>query len=936
MPRSVALTCPRPLGRSLPCLAWALWLVAGCGDDGGPGAQPPADVDVETDADDTDASPEDVALDGIVPGDIPDEDVDGVDTDDADAGPDADATDPSAWCEPAGAMESFPLGEWTVGLHPSSGSWELRDASGRRHVGALQRCDGGERDALVRLATGEPGFRSDFGRLDVWWFGNNTRLTWHDMTGPGRLGTTSASSLEVTLPFAPHGDATLRFELTEHGDVEVRLLPPAPVEVAVAWAGELRWDLDPGSLFGLGAQVTTLDLRGRTYPLHVQEQGNGKPPSGAPYPLRNIPEAAYAPMGVLHAESGWSGLVSHDAVHEIELGSVADDRVALRAYPEPPGFVFVAGDDGRARIASIARYIGTPPEPPDWIWLPWNDTVGGPHLVRRLAAFLRDEAIPSSAIWAEDWIGGQVTPTGFRLSYAWRWNEERYPDLPDLIDELHAGGFSFLAYFNTFVPNNIPGWQEGVDGGFLVERPDGTPFTVSDPAFRTTGLVDLTNPGAAAWMGEAMRVAAEDLGIDGWMADFTEWMPVDGVLHSGVSGWAYRNQWPLDFQRLNRRVLDDAHPVDAGPRDYAFFARSGWASRRGGTAGIVPAMWMGDQMTSFDREDGLATIVPIGAHLGLSGVAVVGSDIAGYQSLGVGNTTKELFLRWTSLGALHPLMRTHQGSDKCVNWTLDRDDETIDHYRRWATVHTLLLPEWRRLHALSRASGLPIVRHPWLVEPTRRALWTEGHYAFFIGDDLLVTPVLERGGTRANVRLPGPGWWPLFGDAPYALEDEVDELAPATELPVHVRPGTALVLLAAPILTTRPAPEGVPTLADVADRARVHLYPDGTGAASTREQAPLQIEATALPDAWGTLLTDETALAVCDEAAPPCLDAHVLRVPGGRTDLRWADGATLLVEADGLATIDLALGGRGWPGGVDEAPETVDLDAAAPPTCDVD
>src|SRR5690606_999972 len=124
-------------------------------------------------------------------------------------------------------------------------------------------------------------------------------------------------------------------------------------------AGELSFTCvaDEG-FFGLGTQATGLDLRGRRYPLFTQEQGNSKPEDGGVFPLNNIPEAAYAPMGVWHSTEGYSALVTHDGYHEIDLCWPNDGRVSLRSYPELPGVVLVAGESPRERLTALTEYIG--------------------------------------------------------------------------------------------------------------------------------------------------------------------------------------------------------------------------------------------------------------------------------------------------------------------------------------------------------------------------------------------------------------------------------------------------------------------------------------------------------------------------------------------------------------------------------------------------
>lgn len=64
---------------------------------------------------------------------------------------------------------------------------------------------------------------------------------------------------------------------------------------------------------------------------------------------------------------------------------------------------------------------------------------------------------------------------------------------------------------------------------------------------------------------------------------------------------------------------------------------------------------------TFDLYAGDSRVGPISIGLWLTGFPYVGSDIAGYMSQGTTPTDEELFYRWTTFGALSPVMRTHHG-----------------------------------------------------------------------------------------------------------------------------------------------------------------------------------------------------------------------------------------------------------------------------------
>ena len=903
-------------------------LVAACsGDDPDTTVTPDALADA-LDVADADAVSPDVAGDPRVDSDADSGDSATDAEDSADVDPDLDAG-PAACDLTGGEAASFGVGSWTVALE-ADGSWSVTPPDAELptfYAPATCADDGASR---VRVARGAPHVLNEFGAFRIALESRQSTLEW--------VGVDAPPTVEDAGFVYQLGDEVLRLLFSESGaDLRIELDGP--------WdAGELTWALGADeAYFGLGSQVTGMDLRGRTYPLWTQEQGNGKPEDPVAWPLQGEPEAAYAPMGVWHSSAGYSALVTHDAYSELDIGKTDLSQVSLRSYPALPGVVLVAGASPRERLRSITAYTGRLPEdPPAWTFAPWNDAVGGPARLRDVASTLRDNEIPSSAIWSEDWIGGEQTGTGYRLSYAWEWSEETYPDLPDDISWLHDNGFAFLAYFNTFVPDPTRMWTEGVDGGFLMQTPDGEPRTVVDPAFRTAGLVDLTSEGATDWFRSYMTTAAE-MGIDGWMVDFTEWAPVDVVLADGSDPWHFHNRYPLRFQETAREALQRAHTDADGEatNNWTYFARSGWASMNGGTGGIAPTLWGGDQNTNWDYDDGYPTVVPIAAHLGLSGVPVFGSDVAGYNALFGTPTTKELFYRWSAMAAFQGMMRTHHGSNECANWSFDRDSETLEHYRRYAVIHTLLYPVFQQLVADARDEGLPLVRHPFLVAPGAGWLWQGDDYQFFLGDDLLVAPVLQEGATTRDVGLPASGWWPLFGDAPVeattgeggrrsALVD-----APVTELPVFVRPGTAIPLLGEPVDSFYGASEaGVTDLGDVT-WYRLALYPDAAGSVTTVTVGSAEISAGEwlAPD-WASATFGGEVLATCGDVEPgvSCVGDGTALVFGDGV-LRAGDASATVVGLAPDIGISIGVAGAAWSQWGSPTALT-DLSPDIPPPCE--
>lgn len=849
---------------------------------------------------------------------------------------------------------TFAIGDWRIEVDRGTGAYSILRPGDRLEVLSAPSLCGPEAAPLM-AATGRPRvdagagqFRVDLNRGNILWVSSS-------MDAPPEVSSTP-QRLELRLPLeeteeGPSGRVLLRFQGFDGDALSVTL----HAEDSTVQGGGFSWSCqEDEAFFGLGTQVTGLDLRGRTFPLITQEQGLGKPERGGVFPIQNFPEAAYAPVGALHSSAGWSWLVTHDAFSEVDLCRGHEDRFTIRSWTELPGVVFLPGASPRDRLAAMSIYLGRPSPVPDWVFGPWNDAVGGPTEVRDLAERLRSARIPSSAIWTEDWIGGELTANGFRLTYRWSWDEETYPDLPEMIRELQAQGFAFLAYFNPFIPDTVPTWPEAVERGFLVVNQRGEPYTSPDPAFRTAGLVDLLQPEAREWVQSFLRTAIVDLGIDGWMADFAEWYPLDAQTSDGSNPWAAHNRYPLLWQQTHREVFEEVSTNREGlDRGWTFFSRSGWGSIHGGFGRLAPVLWGGDQNTDWGMDDGLPTVIPIGVHAGLSGATLYGSDIAGYTTLGrIPPSTKELFLRWTTVGALSPVMRTHHGSQKCENWRFYRDNGTLAHWIRWSRVHASLLPWFQRLHLEAQEQGLPLMRHPWLVEPDARGLWLgRGGYQYFLGDDILVAPVLEEGSTSREVVLPGQGWWPLFGMAPLQSETPEPELGtwslptfpvPLTDAAIFVRPGTALPLLPWMVDTFYgPVEAPLTSLEDIGHDVRFALYPDDRGLVSGHHNG-VSIEVSFAVDSnfLGATVAG-TPLPTCTgrigDRTPTFSGPGCVSESGRWMLLRGSgtfgvDGARVVVDASAdEVLVRLGLGGGAWgsmavgvdPGDLNPDPESL-------------
>ncbi|MFA6033074.1 MAG: TIM-barrel domain-containing protein [Myxococcota bacterium] len=599
----------------------------------------------------------------------------------------------------------------------------------------------------------------------------------------------------------------------------------AEIEKGAGSAGRFSWGWGCAAgehFMGFGAQTWDVDHRGYTVPIWVQEQGIGKIETdsydGADWMMVGRRHSSYLPFPQFLSSRGYMMTAQSGLRPVFAMCSEADS--AARVEVSIPASIHVFyGPSPREAISLATAEFGRPRMPPRFAFAPWLDAIYGSENVRRVAKKLRDSGIPTSAIWTEDWRGAKWVGNAYKLEEGWDLDRTLYPDFELLAADLHATGYKFLLYFNTFVYQDVKAWEETAPGGLLIKNADGSPYVFSGVKFTPCSLIDLSNPGGRAWALGKLKTAISQ-GADGWMGDFAEWMPSDAVTYGG-SGLDQHHLHPVQWQEVQREAFD----TQTDGVDRLFFARSGGF----GTASLADVVWAGDQRTDFQVDDGLPTIIPIAIGLGLAGISTYGHDIAGYQSVSNPPSTKELFFRWTELGAWSPVMRTHHGYEAKLNWNWERDQETTDHFRRYAKLHMALAPYFEGLARVASDTGMPIWRSAALEFPADNTAWTLKDQ-IMAGEFVMVAPVQVEGAVSRSVYLPDGLWYPWEGAGRPVQGGAVYEVsAPVAEIPAFARAGAVIPMYPPSVMTLANESKDVPGPGSVGDDRVVRIFLGGNG-----------------------------------------------------------------------------------------------------------
>ena len=276
------------------------------------------------------------------------------------------------------------------------------------------------------------------------------------------------------------------------------------------------------------------------------------------------------------------------------------------------------------------------------------------------------------------------------------------------------------------------------------------------------------------------------LGVSGWMADFGEAIPFDAELYDGSKGSSYHNQFALEWSKLTSEAIREM-----GMEDEAFsFHRSATLK----SPKYNTMFWTGDQLTNWDKFDGIGTVIPALTSSGMSGWTLSHSDIGGFLGIDIlflkYKRSQELLLRWLELNTFTSLLRTHASNRPDLSSQWDDNSETKAAFAKMVDVFSMMKDYRLTLFEEAYELGYPVVRHMFLEFPNDKVAQNTFDQ-FMFGSDFLVAPVLEKAKVSREVYLPKGTWRHLWSGKQFYSKGEFFEVAaPIGEPPVFYFDGS--------------------------------------------------------------------------------------------------------------------------------------------------
>lgn len=530
---------------------------------------------------------------------------------------------------------------------------------------------------------------------------------------------------------------------------------------------------------------------------------------------------------------------------------------------------------------------GNPPITPAWAfehWV-WEDNINTQESTEALVEGYRSRGIP---------VGAVIVDSPWETAYnTLQWDASRYPAPQAMIDDFRSAGVRTMLWITGYVNTDSPDFEFVKQQGYGVNDGEVSFW------WKGNGIhIDFTNPDALDWWHGRMDTML-DMGIAGWKVDMSAhtipipfWRrAIDKALEITDTGFHLEMRGkhipgdPLDTyagsisrQEFKSRYYGDFLDYTRSVNSEGITLARPYTRSEGFSAPVskLTMGWVGDQSGDWD---GLHQQLDNVYRSAEAGYGAVGAEIGGYNGT---EPSKKTLIRWAQLGAMLPLMENGGSNGGLTNhlpWF--HDQETVDIYRYFATLHTELAPYTFSYGVEAHLTGESIIR-----DPNR----SQGQH--MLGEQILVS-VLDSESDKKTVRFPDGENWIDFWDHRKTHEGgtEVTLDVPLHQYPIFIKSGAIIPMRIESDLT------GIGDAAS-ANKETILIFPNGKSRFTYH-----------MPTGDGVEFSD-AIISVDEESGTVTIDSSL--VTAYRIKVMWPSEPARVVGADlwkydratGIITVD--------------------------------
>ncbi len=487
--------------------------------------------------------------------------------------------------------------------------------------------------------------------------------------------------------------------------------------------------LDVGEyVYGMGERFTPFVKNGQIVEMWNEDGGTAS-------------EIAYKNIPFYLTNKGYGVLVSNPGDVSYEVASEKVERIQFSLEGERLDYYVINGGTPKGTIKKYTDLTGKPSLPPAWSFGLWLTT-----------SFTTDYDEDTTSGFIDGMAKRDIPLQVFHFDCFWMeayewcnftWDSKTFPDPVGMLKRYHEKGLKICVWINPYIAQKSPLFQEGMENGYFIKKRNGSVWQ-TDMWQAGMGVVDFTNPEAAAWYQQKLKTLL-DMGVDCFKTDFGERIPVkDIVYHDGSDPVGMHNYYTYLYNKAVFELL----VKERGEGEAVLFARSAAAGSQ-----KFPVHWGGDCSASYPS---MAETLRSGLSLACSGFGFWSHDIGGFES----TATADVYKRWCQFGLLSSHSRLHGSSSYRVPWLFD--EEACDILRKFVKLKCRLMPYLYRQAVAAHENGIPVMRPMFMEFPEDRACEVLDRQ-YMLGDSLLVAPVFKESGD-VEYYLPDGKWVNLLSE----------------------------------------------------------------------------------------------------------------------------------------------------------------------------
>ena len=434
---------------------------------------------------------------------------------------------------------------------------------------------------------------------------------------------------------------------------------------------------DSDVVYGLGEATRGINKRGYIYDSYCSDEPNHTEATRSLYGAHNF-------IIVDGKNCRFGAFFDYPTKLTFDIGYTKYDELKVSAEKADIDVYIIEGKSNTDIVKQFRKIIGKSYAAPRWAFgymqSRWSYYTS--DTVREIAKAYREHNMPLDAIFLD--IDYMEAYKDFTV------NSERFGDLKELICELKAEGIRLVPIIDAGVKieEGYDVYEEGLEKGYFCTDKDGKPFGAGVwPGL--THFPDFLNEEAGLWFGMKYK-SLTDLGIEGFWNDMNE--PAIFYSENGINRF-YDELAKVEIGDKSVQTVDKlkalANSLQNSQEDYnsiyhnvngkkvkhndihnlygykmtectakalskirpnertLLFSRASYIGMHR-SAGI----WTGDNHSWWSHI--LMELKQLPA-LNMCGFLYVGADLGGFGC----NSTRDLVMRWLSLGIFTPLMRNH-------------------------------------------------------------------------------------------------------------------------------------------------------------------------------------------------------------------------------------------------------------------------------------